>query len=648
MLTLEKCGTELLKLSITNDEGKLTQFHLVEFSWLNVNDQFAFLQPAIEYLNGRRYITQKSEMSQLRLFARELSKLQINALPTNEAAWQNFVVDAFTIWMTRDGRAKVSSRAGVWNAVIRRHLQFLRDVEDLIPLGVIIPGAVDLVDKGPSIAADLVVTDHHTEEESQAEKLILTIDLTRSDAEYLDEIRDNLRHRSAVVQECCIAWWKQIEEHFRYGQQLISKTDLTALNERIATGQYLDYRKGMGRGAATWHFANGRTEDSLGRLLTMLKQHRNFVGKSLHERVRHLPSLSCIRIPEVVPKKLSPLVTITQRLNWMLGNLSPFDYACAAALLTMAHPKFTTEALLRAKLKDKNKKPYLACGDTGLSLRVSKGRANSIKEEALTTQCEALLSLILEMTTDHRTALKTENPIVANFFFLVTNQKNITHLVPSVATSFLSGAKNGNHKNRGWLGAYFPQLAAAGITKGSLSLRKIRATQGVLEWFSTGSADAMARRLGNQTQVSIEHYLPRPLLHAWQTRQIRRFQNIWLLVASANEDYQLHATDFQNLSELNVFMTKMMTLMPNGSSPLADELHKRISLFPDDSQLSAYKHAVLSIPSSKQSLLALYLYKEAAASARISASALRANELQTGLSPNDIISLSDIVMLNCI
>jgi hypothetical protein len=150
------------------------------------------------------------------------------------------------------------------------------------------------------------------------------------------------------------------------------------------------------------------------------------------------------------------------------------------------------------------------------------------------------------------------------------------------------------------------------MDRGTISLSKIRATEGVLEWFRTGSIQSMSRKLGNKTQTCIDHYIPPQLLKAWNTRLIRRFQNLWIVVAAANEDWLLAVTDFSSLAELHAFIIDMLVNHDKFSSPLAAELHRRFCTDKNERVLSnSTDGAWLAISITKNSLAALYLYLDA-------------------------------------
>jgi hypothetical protein len=108
-----------------------------------------------------------------------------------------------------------------------------------------------------------------------------------------------------------------------------------------------------------------------------------------------------------------------------------------------------------------------------------------------------------------------------------------------------------------------------------LDFRRLRKTLGVVRWFETGSIVEMSRCLGNSRQVVLEHYLPPALLHAWNTRIIRRFQNTSIILAAHEEDYLLAVTDFTTLGDLLHFMAQLLNDHRDGSSPIATQMHAR-------------------------------------------------------------------------
>jgi hypothetical protein len=98
------------------------------------------------------------------------------------------------------------------------------------------------------------------------------------------------------------------------------------------------------------------------------------------------------------------------------------------------------------------------------------------------------------------------------------------------------------------------------------TLKKLRVTGGVLEWFNTGGdIGAVAHRLGNTIGTALRSYIPLPLREAVYRKQIRRFQNVLLVAAIKDQSYAtsvtgLHQTDLDGfMSELLEYQKRMQT-----------------------------------------------------------------------------------------
>ncbi|AMP02051.1 MULTISPECIES: hypothetical protein [Collimonas] len=643
MLSLKLQNPNARFVLIVDELDQHFNLSLKNFSWLNTADLQALLEPVTDWLNGKATTTQRQVLIKFCALGKALSGLGISELPRDEEGWQGLIFSAFSLWFERDTSAKLENTARDWNSAHLKIFELLRDATDLIPIGVLIPRASkNLAYDIPTHGSDLIGSQPLVQT-GRADQTIVTLDLERSDTEYLDEIRQRLTRLTSVLERCCLEWWEQIEKHFRYGQALIAKANWEAIDDRISRGDIYDVAPNVRnpRGGSHKHFLKGDTEESFGDLLLVLtKKHGRHFIREMCDRNRHLPSHKSITIPHCAPEVTTPLTHRSERINWMLGNLSPTDYMMAAVLLTIYQPKFTPHALAAAKLADKNNRPYLESGDLGFSLRIDKKRVHTIKDGHLNQKCLDILNLILEMTTSSRAALRDKASPYANSFFLVGAGDDVRQ--PLNDARFLSKRSGPSGLPDRWIGDLFPILVEEGVTAGMLTLRKIRTTQGVLEWFDTRSIEKMARKLGNSTSVSITHYLPRSLVEAWYTRQIRQFQNIWLATSAAGESYLLHVTDFSTLPALHRFLLRITDLCPDGSSPLANELHKRLVIKNDAGEAQRIGDS-LAIAASKESFLSLYLYKEAALSSTSSHSSLSAVDQSAGMSPNDIIMLSDLV-----
>ena len=177
-----------------------------------------------------------------------------------------------------------------------------------------------------------------------------------------------------------------------------------------------------------------------------------------------------------------------------------------------------------------------------------------------------------------------------------------------------------------------------------MSLKKIRATEGVLEWFRTKSVRAAAKKIGNSERVVLEHYIPRALMRAWMTRAVRRFQNLWITVAAADEPFLLDVTDFSSLPELNAFVSDMLRLHAPASSPLAAELHLRLKSS-DLTDVPGARQGDLHVTLSMASLSALYTYRAAASLALLTREELTRVDPNSGVALDAFIQLADLLQV---
>ncbi|MNM85117.1 hypothetical protein D3C76_972760 [compost metagenome] len=141
----------------------------------------------------------------------------------------------------------------------------------------------------------------------------------------------------------------------------------------------------------------------------------------------------------------------------------------------------------------------------------------------------------------------------------------------------------------------------------------------------------------------MDHYIPKAIIRAWNTRMIRRFQNLWIAVATANETYMLDVTDFSNMTELHAFLRDMLELHHPGDSPLAEALHKNFSTLTSSYDYNSNCDANLHIAISRPALSALYAYQAAAVDAGLNSTDLDVQDSDTGLSPRHFISLAELL-----
>lgn len=630
-----------LKLEITDPHEPRVTKDVTGFKTVFKKRAPQILEKLLRHANGRRYHTQINNAFALQAMSDYLLAAQCKE-PVSESNWQDLVINLYQFVLSRrDSNQRLRSRESVWAWLVPL-LCLLRDQEDVIPLGVEVPripdrlSSIDLV----RYHAELLGQAPPQPVDSDVDKLLVNVSLARTDAEYLEEVRDQLIHRKKVLEGCLIEWLDQVKAHFDYGCRIVKGVHWPSLKKRLDAGAYM-HGRGKGAGRGKYHIANGSRDQGLGHLLTILRyEYDSRYNPMCFEKGGRVPTRQGIKVPLTAPSAVSPSVTKTQRLNWMLGNLFRVDVAVCMALLIMRNPSFTPASLLRARLVDKNGKPYLELADGSLTFRIEKARSKAMKKSALDDLSIQVIQMVLNMTARARASLKKRGSPRANLLFPAVGPRG-------APTSSLTGITKSlsSEKESVLFLHHFPALTQAGLTKGSINFKKIRATEGVIEWFRTGSIAAMARKLGNTNNVVLTNYLPRALLIAWNTRLIRRFQNLWLVAAAAKETFLLEVTDFHTLEDLHAFLLDMLLHHAANSSPLAAVIHRDFShLLPQETTAPASsRNASLAIAVSANALAALYLYQEAALIAGVPREVMAQRDVVTGTCPSQFLNLAELM-----
>jgi hypothetical protein len=463
----------------------------------------------------------------------------------------------------------------------------------------------------------------------------MEIGLARSDPEYLDEVRATLSSRRSALDQAAKAWLDMIESHYRYGQRLIASIDYDqTIKPHLCDPNY--WRDWINDGR---HKCSGKTTKSLALLLSILQHEievdEPFNKDTFDESRSYLPSYSIFDIPADAPPVVSPLISKLDRIKWMLGSLSSQDYLFAQLFLTIHHPIFFGSAFSDAKLISRQGESMISLGAGDPVARIIKGRAHAFKQTPLDNESERLLSLILEMTDRARQHLRKINPLIANRLVIATERGRLK--IPILYNSSLLRRTSDEY----WIGSYFPRIFEM-FAGEEITFRKVRATEGVLEWLKTGSLTAATIRLGNSRQVLIEHYIPKELLTAFYARQVRRYHNLFLATATPDDINLTDVLEFKTLDEIHIFIKNNLTIEPFKSSPLGQLLAQRHTSRPKRSFESRFKDLIL--PVSANSIAALYVNQECALDAGFNNSTVAPQAyLQIDdISPDDIIDLAEL------
>lgn len=233
----------------------------------------------------------------------------------------------------------------------------------------------------------------------------------------------------------------------------------------------------------------------------------------------------------------------TEQIRQYFG-LTPAT-AVAMAIIIVGETAINVQALRDLKVCTKGESYFLSGLDNPefTRLRVPKLRKRSEIIKAIQVSHENEINafecfqLALLMTQRLR-----ENCRLENLWLYKDTQK-------SDRSSFILG-------NQAWKGAWrtfinqHDELAI--LRSRNPLLSKIRGTAGILEWFETdGCRSSAAKKLGNSVSVSVKHYIPQEIQEAFYRRQIRRFQNLLILTATAGEDYAYKALNMSSHKEVD-------------------------------------------------------------------------------------------------
>ena len=581
-----------------------------------------------------------------------IAQTGLRRLPQNSLEWQIFIRNWYGVALAAEGlKSSIETRVTVWNKNIKPFLEFIQ-YRDIIPADVLVPPmkAVGQKVKNSSFKVNLIgeskpikvsVTDELT-------KLLTPVSLGRTDSEYLDELFYDLEKSRNKLKDCLVAYWRTIKTHYEYGEKIIAAANLEEINKRIKAGNIYDYTARVGRvPPIRTHFAKPIDKKSFSNFLYLLK---TFHGQYTtgHKENPYLPSdingltnksLNGYNpFPELFIEDGSSIKP-SSRLDWCLGCLSNRDVSYITALLIMINPKFTFESLLLCRVHDRHGKQWLELGEGGISFSIEKARAKSMKKENLDELSIDVLTTLIKMRDDKIDKAKDG---VKDYLFLISSQRTRSFVLASAprVSSWITGLETKTavtDYSANCLSTLYPSMNDYGLYPGSVNHSKIRATEGVLEWFKTGSIKAASRKLGNSVKVSLEYYIPKELIAAYNTRQVRKFQNLLIVAATINEDYMLEAVDFNSLDDVHNFILNMLEMNGNSKNPLMEYLKNTSD---NDERKECIKNGDLLSSISKQALAALYTYRDIAINNNIDAKLLSEIDTKSGISPLAFISLS--------
>lgn len=577
-----------------------------------------------------------------------IDDMELKRLPVNSVQWELFIRTWYGVLITsKELKSSLETRVAAWNKSIVPFLDYLQ-MRDLIPSDVIIPQMKSVGQRVNNSSFDINLIGESKPIKVPANesinKILAPISLSRTDAEYLDELFYDLEKNRNKLYECFFNYWKTIKEHYEFGKKCLGSVDEKNIKNRIKNNDFYILTKSSSKKAPPrrQHFAKPSNLDGFCILLFLLKSE---IGQtpSTFSNIKFLPAKNIYRgnaeflnsiLPTLYIEDMTS-IKINERINWCLGCLSNRDVSYITALLIMLNPKFTFESLLNCEVKDKDGKKWLETSEYGYTFSIEKSRAKSRKTETLDDLSFEIITTIMEMNEYKLPKLDSASH---NRLFLVASKIFKCHSVPNLSkvVAWLTGSGGSRANRNRTLIDFYPSIAEYGLHDGTLSHTKIRKSEGVLEWFRTGSIKAASRKLGNTKKVALEYYIPKELIAAFNTRQIRRFQNLLIVASTSGEDYMLDAVDFNTIDEVHSFIINLIESSNGNSNPLIKFLKQNITNELDD--VNNNGELIASI--SKQTLTTLYVYKHSALKNNISAEVLSKVDKKIGVSPLSFINLS--------
>lgn len=636
MPTGMKCCVVGSKIAIRNDSRHV---HTVDFSQLfellNKPSATRITHWCCDYMHGKQSKTAMVYLTRLKCtLSQGVQESGLSRLPKTQDGWQRLIKVLYGSHLINPGlEAALETRVKVWNSIIAPFLEWVTS-QGGIPIGCLIPKMKRVGELNPSSSfkLKLIGSSSPLPINGSLDKLIIPVSLSRSDANYLDELYFDLHARRNLLEENLIGYWRVVVEHIEVGKRMIDSVCFAELQHSLSEGLYKTVKVENGtqsrrvhKASIRYYFANWLScvSNIEPQTFTFSKpcEVSGYIPKE-YPRHQHLDNLGL--------STNGYDLKVSHRINLMLGNFSSYDVMVIMVLLTMRNPRFTFHSLLYADILDKDGYTYLSEKDSGWEYSIFKQRAKSKITDSIDELSLEILNTVISVGAKSRSTLNTRK------LFTISKKYGGFGLPGEGVILRKLSSKSASDKYN--LLSVIPALKEQGFTPGSLSFRKLRDTEAVLEWFRTGSIKAVTRKLGNSEKVVLESYLPGTLLAIWNTRQIRRFQNLLLTAATIGEDYSLEVTDFNSLSELNSFIADMLHLHSGSKNPL-------ILALEDDTD-SYDRSGSLAIPISIKVLTTIYLYEHAANHSGVSAEQLRRKSAGINICPLTIVKLSLLLKHN--
>jgi len=514
-------------------------------------------------------------------------------VPESKEAWTMVLLLFFRHnLVNQDSKASLESREQYWFNCYYTRFVGLQNL-GIIPADVAIPKLNKTKTVSKATESENVVTATKIRESTEIkyDKCVCEIDPFADSDEYFNQIEENLRGTIEDLQSICLSHFHALRDNYHSFSKVGCEISDDVIEGYIAEGDWFYSNKKVG-GSSKVHRLNADHEQGFQTWFALIRHllaRDNADKKCLSsEQLKELGifptnlirTLKKLHTGVSAKSTFSPNVLSGQHY-WSsilshVGIMRQHDCYALAILIIIANPKFNPLSLLRAKVLDVNGKSYLLTGDKkGTAIfSVDKPRAGCRKYSVLDEISKEIVEFILKATAPLRRILKARNDRGYRYLFLTLSiHKGISFPFDK---SISSTSLKGTNSNVSLAKLYSDNGYKYLNWDNNISLSSIRTTMGLLKWFETGSIDEMAETLGNKRSTTIAHYLPTQLLRLWNARIIRRFQNTLILLACHDEPWLSKVIDCNSENQLAKFIAQLLTEYDEGSSPVADLIHKKM------------------------------------------------------------------------
>ncbi len=202
------------------------------------DDLGRFLKPILDGMRLKRPATIRGVMPKLKSLGEALTHLGVTQLPQTESGWQALILNIHRFILTRtDRKSSLQTRCSCEWLTIRGFLVSLMEA-GIIPISIYVPPVREVLDSvNISPYQDRLLGQSPAEVVSgraSIDKLICSISLARTDAEYLEELRDTLSYRRHLLLESLSSYWRQIKANMEFGKKLIASVDWEQRRPQVA------------------------------------------------------------------------------------------------------------------------------------------------------------------------------------------------------------------------------------------------------------------------------------------------------------------------------------------------------------------------------------------------------------------------------